>query len=118
MQWSPHGSYVATFHKPGLLIWGGDEMTNKRRFMHSQVTSVLFSPMEEYLVTWNASAFEDEDKNAYKIWNIRSGKVLATQKTPQYSPCGLATEFPHFVFSHTSEYMCRCTENSVWIHDM
>jgi len=118
VQWSPYGSYVTTFHKPGVLIWGGDEMTNKRRFMHQQVSNVQFSPSEEYLVTWNGSSYEDKDSTAYKIWNIRTGKTVTTKPTPQYSPCGLSTEFPHFIFSHTSEYMARCTENAVWIHNM
>jgi len=53
VHWSPHGNFVTTFHKPGILIWGGDEMQNKRRFMHNQVTNVQFSPTEKYLVTWN-----------------------------------------------------------------
>lgn len=117
VKWSPHGNYVTTFHKPGILIWGGDDMTNKRRFMHQQVQHIQFSPNEEFLVTWNGADYESRDPNAYKIWNIKTGKTVVTRATPQYSPCGLYSEFPHFVFSPDAKFMARSSESSVFIHD-
>lgn len=78
-KWSPQGTYLATFYRPGLKIWGGDQFQQQGgdangRFMHSCVEEVDFSPCESYMITYVFSAYDAKD--AIKVWDIRSGELL------------------------------------------
>jgi translation initiation factor 3 subunit B len=78
-KWSPQGTYLATLHRPGLKIWGGEEFQQQGgdahgRFMHSCVEEVDFSPCESYMITYVFSAYDAKD--AIKVWDIRSGELL------------------------------------------
>ncbi len=64
-------------------------MEQKRKLMHKEVQELMFSPNEEYLLTWNGSPKEDGDKSAYRIWNVQSGTILKEIATPQYNPSGV-----------------------------
>ena len=46
VQWSPHGTYLATFHQKGIALWGGSEFTRLQKFNHSGVQLIDFSPCE------------------------------------------------------------------------
>ncbi len=50
-QWSPRGSYLATFHVQGIVLWAGDDFQKIGRFAHPNVKNIDFSPCEKYLVT-------------------------------------------------------------------
>ena len=78
-KWSPQGTYLATFYRPGLKIWGGDQFQQQGgdangRFMHSGVEEVDFSPCESYMITYVFSAYDAKD--AIKVWDLRSGELL------------------------------------------
>lgn len=78
-KWSPQGTYLATFYRPGLKLWGGDQFQQQGgdangRFMHSNVEEVEFSPCESYMITYVHSAFEAQD--AIKVWHIRTGELM------------------------------------------
>lgn len=45
--WSPLGNYLATFHNPGILLWGGPEWKKLDRFPHPNVQYAQFSPKEK-----------------------------------------------------------------------
>lgn len=49
--WSPKGSYLATFHEPGIMLWGGLDFARLARFSHAHVKRIDFSPCERFLVT-------------------------------------------------------------------
>ena len=34
VQWSPHGNYMATVHRPGVAVWGGASWQRLARFSH------------------------------------------------------------------------------------
>lgn len=53
--WSSKGSYLLTFHNPGVVIWGGDNFEKLGRFPHANVNLIDFSPNEKYLVTSNGA---------------------------------------------------------------
>jgi len=55
--WSPLGSYLATFHKQGIALWGGASWGKIARFAHPNVKLIDFSPRENYLVTWSHEPF-------------------------------------------------------------
>ena len=37
VQWSPHGSYLATMHRQGIALWGGPSFSRLHRFSHPNV---------------------------------------------------------------------------------
>lgn len=37
VQWSPHGSFLATLHRQGVAIWGGASFSRIHRYMHPGV---------------------------------------------------------------------------------
>lgn len=39
--WSPQGTYLTTFHVPGIALWGGERFEKQGRFPHKDV-KVLF----------------------------------------------------------------------------
>src|SRR5690242_12970973 len=42
--WSPRGSYLATYHRQGIVLWGGDAFERVGKFGHPHVQLVDFSP--------------------------------------------------------------------------
>lgn len=74
-QWSPQGTYLATFHPPGIKLWGGDEFEAQGRYMHAGVDLLDFSPCENYMVTYVLNAPMDAPE-AIIVWDIRSGEKL------------------------------------------
>lgn len=79
VQWSPQGTYLATFHPAGIKLWGGDDFTAQGRYMHAGVEAVDFSPCEQYMVTYIFSLHEGQnEKEAIIVWNVRSGEKLRT----------------------------------------
>ena len=47
VKWSPHGTYLTTFHNQGVALWGASEFVRCGRFTHTQVQLVDFSPDEK-----------------------------------------------------------------------
>lgn len=74
-QWSPQGTYLATFHNPGIKLWGGDQFELQGRFLHHGVEVIDFSPCENYMVTYVLTAPHDAP-DAIIIWDVRTGEKL------------------------------------------
>jgi translation initiation factor 3 subunit B len=115
VKWSPRGSYLATFHKPGIALWGGDKFTKRARFMHADVKEIDFSPSEEFLMTWNGKHAAEKDPQAVKIWRIFTNECVASFPTPSFSPKG--GEFPHFLWSPDGRFLARFTETAIYVYD-
>lgn len=75
--WSPQGTYLATFHPPGIKLWGSNQFTAEGRFLHAGVDSIEFSPCENYLTTYrlnaNTTGLADQ---AIVIWNVLDGTAI------------------------------------------
>lgn len=69
IKWSPNGTYIVTFHKQGVVLWGGTSFTKVNKFAHPSTQIVDFSPCEQYLVTYGPSPSGQK----ITIWDIRSG---------------------------------------------
>lgn len=98
VQWSNKGSYLATFHDQGIMLWGGDNFENAGRFGHRRVRAIDFSPCETYLVT-----FSDEERGKVIVWDILLGKKKR--------------EFvgkSKFKWSFDDKYFARVVENKVF----
>ena len=51
VQWSPKGSFLATVHRQGVALWGGESFGRIAKYGHNGVQFIEFSPCERYLAT-------------------------------------------------------------------
>lgn len=85
------------------------------RFEHSNVVQVAFSPCETYLVTFNATDPERDDKRnprALVIWDVLTGKRKRSFCGPprhMLAPDG-QIPWPIFHWSHDDKYFARLQE--------
>ncbi|KAG8932068.1 Translation initiation factor 3 subunit b [Tulasnella sp. 419] len=86
--WSPLGTYLASIHRPGIKLWGGESWSDLGRFAHPLVKLIDFSPNENYLVTWSQEAIvlgtpgsqftEEDEGNNLAVWDVKTGRLLRT----------------------------------------
>jgi translation initiation factor 3 subunit B len=55
IQFSGSGAYIASFHKKGVDILGGKQLSLIRSIEHFGVKSVRFSPNDNYVATYNGT---------------------------------------------------------------
>ncbi len=85
VEWSPLGTYFATFHKAGVKLWGGNEFFAQGRFMHPNVEEISFSPCERFLVTYRLNDLPGSNSQEnIIIWDVRTGEKIKTfsKKSP------------------------------------
>ncbi|KAJ3389670.1 hypothetical protein CcCBS67573_g05180 [Chytriomyces confervae] len=122
VSWSPKGSYLTTFHKQGVVLWGGPEFEKIVRFAHVNVKLIDFSPDEKYLVTWSHEPIlmPNGEHHHVIVWDILSGRQLrsfpvagAAMKAPESKEKGpgatVKIDWPMFKWSHDSKYIARMT---------
>ncbi|EMR11508.1 hypothetical protein PNEG_00521 [Pneumocystis murina B123] len=128
IHWSPLGTYLASFHRPGIQLWGGESWGKIARFPHPSVKLIDFSPCERYLVTWSNEPIpcypedhpgrltfgsEDEGKSII-IWDIKTGVLLKSFNTSISS--GTDTDevprkitWPMYKWSSDGSYFAKVT---------
>jgi len=118
VQFSPQGSYIATFHKQGIALWAGDKFQKwKVRFPHENVKFIDFSPNEDFLLTWNGSHHSEADENAVKIFRVLTGECMWKARTPPFSPASDKGDFPHFLWSKDGRYFAECNDTTIYVRD-
>lgn len=116
--WSGSGVYLATFHEPGLALWGGDDFKQVVKFAHRDVKRISFSPNEKYIITSNDRDRQHEhDYCCYQVWDIRSGKLLRGFDRAK-PPGGGAPTWPTFKWSHDDAYLARVTEGVISVYSV
>lgn len=124
------GTYVATFHIRGIQIWGRlpqeksedkVEWVRVMRFEHNNVSLVDFSPCENYLVTFNGTEPERDDKRnprALVVWDIHTGKRKRGFLGPPRTMVGEdgSIPWPIFQWSHNDTYFARLNENAISVY--
>ncbi|XP_053992275.1 uncharacterized protein LOC128883680 isoform X2 [Hylaeus volcanicus] len=119
--WSPMGSYLVSFHHKGIWLRGSNEFVKKVSFLHSGVKHILFSPNEEYIITWDGTAPEPENEEAVIVWDVLSSKKLRSFMTPQLPMNALKTEgeglCSFFLFSPDSNYLAMRREKDIAIYE-
>lgn len=71
VKWSPMGSYLTSFHKQGIAVWGGAVWKKIMRFAHPNVKFIDFSPNEAYVVTWSSLPFTTQfGAKHVRIWIV------------------------------------------------
>jgi translation initiation factor 3 subunit B len=130
VQWSPQGTYLATFHQQGIVIWGGEGFEKKRRLPHANTKAILFSPDEEYIMLWNGSLpptsgnTDQVDQEAYAMYHILTGVRVKTHRTPVVTPFANDSsrsdsekDFPHFLWSADGKYYAECNQTRIMVRD-
>ncbi|KAJ3040110.1 Translation initiation factor 3 subunit b [Rhizophlyctis rosea] len=116
--WSPKGTYLATFHKQGIVLWGGPSWNKIVRFAHPNVKLIDFSPNEKYLTTWSHEPFStpEGDMHRVAIWDIITGRQLRSFPVDPNALGGgsaaqstLKIDWPLFKWSHDDKYVARMT---------
>lgn len=118
-KWSPRGTFLATFHPQGVLIWGGEGFYEARRFMHVDVHDVLFSPDEHFICTWSGSYGNKKPDDAFRVWDLRSMQCLRKFKQTR-----LDDDAHGFSFSHDGRFLSRIAidpaknEELIYVYEM
>jgi len=102
LQWSPKGTYLATMHPQGVLLWGGSSFQEIFRFAHPAVESVAFSPCERWCMTWNGMRDNETPDRALIVWDMRTGTELRA-----FKQVSLATDSNDAVWSHSGTFLAR-----------
>lgn len=114
VMWSPMGTYMATFHRQGIQLWGGPKWTKQMRFNHPQARLIDFSPCEKYLVTFSPQFAENDDPKDPKciiIWDVRTGAKMrgfTGSDTPQW---------PKLLWSHDDKFFARLGEDAISVYE-
>ncbi|XP_046491098.1 eukaryotic translation initiation factor 3 subunit B [Neodiprion pinetum] len=111
VKWSPLGTYIATFHKPGVALWGGPKFEQTAKFGQRGVECVDFSPCERYLVSYSPRAESSVDQKRLVVWDILSG-----QEKRDFNPDG-SSVWPIFRWSHDDKYLARMGEDVLNIYE-
>ena len=80
VRWSPRGAYLATFHPQGIVLWAGRGFQECKRFAHSNVSDVAFSPDERFLLTWNGYYNNPDPERAIVVWDLRTQTEVRSWK--------------------------------------
>ncbi|KAL7297840.1 hypothetical protein TKK_0008872 [Trichogramma kaykai] len=108
-KWSPLGTYLATFHKLGVALWGGPKFEQQHKFVQRNVECIDFSPCERYLVTY--SPRDDSIEKKLSMWDILTG-----QKKRSFDVKGPSI-WPIFKWSHDDKYVACMAENTLCIYE-
>ena len=113
--WSPLGSYLTTFHRQGIAIWGGDQFERQGRFEHLDVQHVSFSPNEKFCFTWNGKD-DDRDPRALICWDVRTKREVRAFKVSR-GPKGEPAEWPIMKWSADDQFFARMIEDGVSVFE-
>lgn len=111
--WSPLGTYMATFHKQGIALWGGPNFERLFKFAHEGVFFIDFSPCENYLVTLSQPLMLTNQENAIIVWDIRMQSI----KRAFYAENSQNISWPIFKWSHDDKYFARIYSDSLYIYE-
>ncbi|RWS22359.1 Eukaryotic translation initiation factor 3 subunit B-like protein, partial [Leptotrombidium deliense] len=110
--WSPLGTYLATFHKRGIALWGGEDFAQFNRFAHEGVSLIDFSPCEKYLVTFSSVLAATDDPNAIILWDVRTAI-----KKRSFHADNDHVIWPIFKWSIDDKYFARVSQDMLSIYE-
>jgi translation initiation factor 3 subunit B len=112
--WSPHGTYLGTFHRQGVILWGTEKWDKVMRFQHPGVKLLDFSPRENYLVTFSTQLAQNDnpkDPQGVIIWDVHTGlKKRGFVGSKEMT-------WPTFKWSHDEKYFARLSADTVSIYE-
>ncbi|KAF7232196.1 hypothetical protein EG68_10574 [Paragonimus skrjabini miyazakii] len=115
MRWSPQGTYLATMHTQGVIIWGGDEFQRIGRFTHPGVKLIEFSPMEQFMISLSPSASNPVDEMDRPMADVIFWDVLRCVSRREFS---IPIEsHPMFKWSYNDAYFACLRDGCVVIYE-
>eukprot|EP00188_Purpureofilum_apyrenoidigerum_P002058 Plantae.Rhodophyta-Purpureofilum_apyrenoidigerum.ctg22246.p1 GENE.Plantae.Rhodophyta-Purpureofilum_apyrenoidigerum.ctg22246~~Plantae.Rhodophyta-Purpureofilum_apyrenoidigerum.ctg22246.p1 ORF type:complete len:633 (-),score=145.85 Plantae.Rhodophyta-Purpureofilum_apyrenoidigerum.ctg22246:61-1830(-) len=121
--WSPRGTFLATYHFQGIVLWGGPSWDKIKRFPHPNVQFAQFSNQEKYLVTWNGMETmpgeENNDSKCIIVWDVATGRKLRAFPVPPSSESESKRDqpvWPIFKWSHDDKYFARAGEDIISVY--
>ena len=110
--WSPRGTYLATFHRLGIMLWGGPSWKKLMKINHGGVKLIDFSPCENFLVTWSP---ESDQTNALIVWDVKTGAKMRSFQGAK--PDGEMDAWPAFLWSHDDAYFARMGDDCIYCYE-
>jgi translation initiation factor 3 subunit B len=104
VKWSSQGTYLATLHHQGVILWAGEEFAEINRFSQLSVTDVEFSPCERYLLTYSQ---KPNSTAIFTVWNVFTGEELRSFQT---------AEAGKFKWSHNGDFVAKQGQDLISIY--
>ena len=79
VSWSPRGTYLATFHRLWVQLWGGPSWTKLLKLAHGGVKLIDFSPNEKFVVTWSPESDQSEVGTSPPLLRPAPSRLLLTR---------------------------------------
>jgi translation initiation factor 3 subunit B len=111
VSWSPRGTYLATFHRLGIMLWGGASWKKLLKLNHGGVKLIDFSPCERFVVTWSP---ETDQANAVIVWDVTTGQKM---RSFQGSKPDEQMEWPVFRWSHDDQFFARLGDDCIYVYE-
>ncbi|CAG0914165.1 unnamed protein product [Notodromas monacha] len=114
VEWSPMGTYLATFHRMGVALWGGVKFLQVVKFEHCNVQFIHFSPNENYVVTFAPHTRAHPttgEEHPLIVWDVRTGLRKRGFQVEMQTP------WPIFKWSHDDKYFARCTPEGLSVYE-
>lgn len=100
--WSADGTYLATMHSRGVVIWAGPEFEEICKLEHFGVTNVMFSPCERYLLTFSP-------KGKFVVW------LLGSREEARVFPAE-DDKWGTYKWSYNGDYIGKLDVNGIFIY--
>lgn len=100
--WSSDGTYLATMHSRGVVIWAGPEFEEMGKLEHYGVGQVGFSPCERYVLTFSP-------KGKFIVWN------LSTKEEMRVFPAE-EEKWGTYKWSFNGDFLAKMAEESIFIY--
>lgn len=107
VKWSPLGTYIVTFHKQGVALWGGVNFGKVNKFPQNGTQFVEFSPREQYLVTYGPTATGQK----IVIWDIRTGAEKRSFITEGHNNSSMLR------WSHDDRFVAQQFDNAIHVYE-
>jgi translation initiation factor 3 subunit B len=121
VQWTPLGTFLATFHRQGIALWGGSTWQRFMRYAHPGARLVDFSPSEKYMVTWSHDPIvvpengpigpqhftADDEGNRVAVWEVKTGHLLRTFPLPPDDEEKKGFSWPFLKWSGDDKYCAQ-----------
>jgi len=111
VSWSPEGTFLATFHRLCIQLWGGPSWKKQLKLNHGGVKLVDFSPHEKFIVTWSPDSDQSE---ALQVWDTSTGEKLRSFPGAKED---MQMDWPAFQWSHDDQFFARLGDDCIYVYE-
>jgi translation initiation factor 3 subunit B len=101
--WSCDGTYLATLHTRGVVIWAGPEFEEIGKLEHYGVTQINFSPCERYVLTFSP-------RQKFIVWNLSTREEIRTFSAEE-------EKWGTYRWSYNGDYIAKMSEETIFIYE-